>query len=90
VKGWNYYRTNFAEINEYMFKINSAKTVNGLNEAAKVQDPFVFGEDAVKNGFGYMTKERWSTLQGQLLEMKVLKNKEDISKAFTTQFLPKP
>jgi NitT/TauT family transport system substrate-binding protein len=90
VKGWNYYRTNFAEINENMFKVSPAKTVNGLNEAAKVQDPFIFGEDAAKNGFGYMTLERWSKLQDQLLEMKVLKNKEDVSKAFTTQFLPKP
>jgi NitT/TauT family transport system substrate-binding protein len=56
--------------------------------AAKEMD-FVFGGDAASKGTGVMTKERWTEVQKQLVDVGVLKTAENIDKVFTTQFLPK-
>jgi NitT/TauT family transport system substrate-binding protein len=56
---------------------------------ANAQKPLIVGGDAEKNGIGTMTKERWETMNKQLVEVGVLKAPQDVSKAYTTEFLPK-
>jgi hypothetical protein len=46
-------------------------------------------DDALTKGFGYMSKERWSALQDQMLDLAIIKNKVNIDSLFTIDYLPK-
>ncbi|MFD1956340.1 hypothetical protein ACFSL6_19685 [Paenibacillus thailandensis] len=46
----------------------------------------IIAGDALEQGIGVMTPERWSELQEQPLEIGELKEKQDVSKAFTTEY----
>lgn len=64
-------------------------TVEAMNYEAEQQKEFILNEETKANGIGYMTMERWNAVQDQLLEIKGLKEKQDVSKAFTIEFLKK-
>lgn len=89
VKGWSYYKTHSDEINPFLKKYNPDLTTAQMKYGAKTEQPFVFGGDAKTHGFGYMSADRWSKLQKQLIDLGLIKDKEDPSKYFTTKFLPK-
>ncbi|MFC5704428.1 ABC transporter substrate-binding protein [Cohnella faecalis] len=90
VKGWNYYKDNAPEVNAEIVKVNQGAKVEDFNKEAEAQKDFVYGHDAAQNGVGYFTKERWEELNKQLHDIGILKKDEDVTKAFTTEFLPKP
>ncbi|MNI07601.1 putative thiamine biosynthesis protein [compost metagenome] len=89
IKGWDFYKDNPTVGSEALKAINKDYTIEALNEEAKLQLDFVYGGDAAAYGVGYMTLERWQTLSKQLQEIGQLKKNEDVSKAFTIEFLPK-
>ncbi|OXM87768.1 ABC transporter substrate-binding protein [Paenibacillus rigui] len=89
IKGWEYYKDHADEVNPKIKESNPDMTLDAMKFGAEKQAELVYGGDAVKSGVGTMTKERWSTLMKQLSEIGVLKTEEDVSKVFTTEFLPK-
>ncbi|OXM85831.1 ABC transporter substrate-binding protein [Paenibacillus rigui] len=86
-KGWNYYNDNYETVNPLIHQYNPDLPVENLNNEAKTQKELIVSGDAATHGVGYMTQERWTTLQGQLLELGILKEKQDVTKMFTTKFL---
>ncbi|TBL70751.1 ABC transporter substrate-binding protein [Paenibacillus thalictri] len=89
IKGWNYYKDHWQEINPIIKKENPDNPEDVMEYSAKTLQPLVFGSDAEKNGVGYMTKERWEEMNKQLVDLGLLKAPQDVSKAFTTEFIPK-
>ncbi|MDF2958731.1 MAG: hypothetical protein K0S39_466 [Paenibacillus sp.] len=89
VKGWDYYKTNYEEINPFIKEKNPDMGLDMMKFSAQQEMDFVYGGDAATKGTGVMTKERWAEVQKQLVDVGVLKKEEDIDKVFTTKFLPK-
>lgn len=87
VKGWEFYRDNWADVNPYIKEANPELTLEKMEYGAKAEEELIFGGDAEEHGFGYMSEERWSMLQEELLELGIIKNEDDVSEAFTTEFL---
>jgi NitT/TauT family transport system substrate-binding protein len=88
-KGWLYYKDNYKEINNEI-KLSSPDTpLENMEYSAVALQPLVFGGDAETNGMGYMSKERWDTLNKQMVESGVLKSSVDVTKVFTSQFFAK-
>lgn len=88
VKGWNYYREHYEEINPYIMELNDSYTLESLKFGAEQEEELVFGGDAEAGGFGTMTKERWQTLTDQMVEMGVIEKAINVDDLFTTEFLP--
>ncbi|WP_233530957.1 ABC transporter substrate-binding protein [Paenibacillus alkalitolerans] len=89
IKGWDYYKTNYEEVNPFIQEKNPDMTLDGMKYGAENQMELVYGGDAETGGVGYMTEERWSELTDQLLEIGLLDEKEDVSKVYTNEYLPK-
>lgn len=89
VKGWEYYRESSDEINPFLQERNPDLKMEAMEYGAKAQEELIFGGDVAERGFGYMSAERWDKLQMQLLDLGIIKNKEDIKGIFTTEFLKK-
>ncbi|MDF2645752.1 MULTISPECIES: ABC transporter substrate-binding protein [unclassified Paenibacillus] len=89
VKGWDYYKDHSDEINPAIQVKNPDMGLDMMKYSAAKEMDFVFGGDAATKGTGIMTKERWTEVQKQLVDVGVLKTAENIDKVFTTQFLPK-
>ncbi|WP_166238655.1 ABC transporter substrate-binding protein [Paenibacillus turpanensis] len=90
IKGWNYYKTNSEEINKFIHEKNPDMSLEHMKYGAEAQLDLVYGGDAETNGVGYMAKERWETLQKQLLDIGLLKTAEPLDQVYTNEFLPKP
>lgn len=89
VKGWDYYKDHSDEIHPMIKEKNPDMGLDMMKYSAQKEMDFVYGGDAVTKGTGIMTQERWAEVQKQLVDVGVLKKAEDLSKVFTTQFLPK-
>jgi NitT/TauT family transport system substrate-binding protein len=89
IKGWKYYKDHIEEVNTFLLKYNSNLKMDEMENTAKLQNDLIYTGDALKNGIGYMSKERWEALQKLMLDTGVIKKKEDITKIFTNEFLPK-
>jgi len=89
VKGWDYFKDHSEEINPSIQQKNPDMGLDMMKFSAAKEMDFVFGGDAATKGTGVMTKERWTEVQKQLVDVGVLKTAENIDKVFTTQFLPK-
>jgi NitT/TauT family transport system substrate-binding protein len=89
VKGWEYYIANPKEINPVIKERNPDMPLEKMDFSAAAQIPLITGGDAKTGGIGIMTKERWEAMNKQLVEVKLLKAPQDITKAYTTEFLPK-
>lgn len=70
--GWDFYRTGYATVNEYMRAFNEELSLEGMNETALAQEDFIFGGDAETHGVGHMSEERWTELDQQLRDIGVL------------------
>ncbi|EIJ80424.1 NMT1/THI5 like domain protein [Bacillus methanolicus PB1] len=88
IRGWEYYKDYSDEINPFLQKYNPDLTIEAMKFGAEQQKDFIYGHDAAEKGIGYMSKERWLTLQKQLIDLGLIKKKEDINKAYTIEFLP--
>ncbi|MEI7024281.1 ABC transporter substrate-binding protein [Paenibacillus sp. y28] len=89
VKGWDYFKDHSSEINTYIKEKNPDNPMDVMEYGAKALQPLVYEGDAATHGVGYMSKERWEQLNKQLVEIGLLKAPQDVSKVFTTEFLPK-
>lgn len=89
-KGWGYYLENYKSVNPFIQTYNKDMTVEAMNYEAEQEKPLILNEETKAKGIGSMTPERWNTIQEQLMEIGGLKQKQDVSKAFTTEFLTKP
>jgi len=88
-KGWEYYKDHSDEVNPFIHEYNPDLSMEALEYGAEQQLNLIFGHDAKDHGFGYMSQERWNTLQNQLYELGLIKKKEDIANAYTNEFLAK-
>lgn len=88
VKGWDYYKDHADEINPAIQKQNPDMSLDMMKFSAEKEMDFAFGGDAATDGTGTMSEARWTELQQQLLDVGVLKKKEDIGSVFTKEFLP--
>jgi len=89
VKGWEYYKDNYKEINPVIQAQNKDTPLEKMEFTDSIVLPMMFGGDAETHGFGYMSKERWQTLAQQLTELGILKSMPDVSQVFTVDYLPK-
>jgi NitT/TauT family transport system substrate-binding protein len=88
IRGWDYYKDNYEEVNPFIQERNPDISLDAMKYGAETQMELVYGGDAAGNGVGYMTEARWETLMDQLVEIKMLDEKEDVNKVFTNEFLP--
>lgn len=88
IEGWKYFENNPEEISEELVKANPNADPHAIVAEANLQKEFIYGDDAAEFGVGYMTQERWVELSNQLKDIGILKKSEDVTKAFTTDFLP--
>lgn len=88
-EGWTYYADHSTEVNAEINAANPEYKPDHLAYAFGVAKPFVFGGDAETHGVGYMSKERWTTLVGQLAEVGLVdKSKIDVAALYTNEFVP--
>lgn len=87
IKGWEYYRDHSDEINPYLKEKNPDLSIELMDYGAKTEEELIFGGDAIENGFGYMSDERWTMLQKELLALGIIEKEEDVSKIFTNEYL---
>lgn len=88
IDGWDYYKENYEEVNRFMQQYNQELSLKAMNANAEAQLEAVYGFDAETDGVGYMTAERWETLQDQLVDLGVMEEPVDIESVFSTEFLP--
>lgn len=86
-KGWEYYNEQYQTVNPLIHQYNPDLPVENLDNEAKTQKDLIVSGDAASRGLGYMSKERWITLQNQLLELGILKEKQDVAAMFTMKFV---
>ncbi|WP_199620295.1 ABC transporter substrate-binding protein [Paenibacillus alkalitolerans] len=87
IKGWEYYKTNYEEINPVIAKANPDLTLESMKATAENEMELIFGGDAEAGGAGTMTAERWTALAGQLAEIGLIDNPDEANNAYTTEFL---
>ncbi|MEW9700019.1 ABC transporter substrate-binding protein [Paenibacillus sp. SI8] len=90
IKGWNYYKDNYEEVNPFIKEKNKELNTEAMAYASKTMKDLVYGGDAATKGVGYMSTERWEALMKQMIDLKTLKQEQDLSKVFTTKYLPAP
>jgi NitT/TauT family transport system substrate-binding protein len=84
VRGWEYYRDNAGEVNEYLAEQGAEAPVDVMNEQAEIYEPFIF-----EGGFpAQMTDERWQATLEQLTVAGVVDEEVDVTTAFTNEYLP--
>ncbi len=88
-KGWSYYLDNYKTVNPFIQTYNKDMPVDAMNYEAEQEKDFILTDETKANGIGYMTEERWKTIQEQMLGIHVLTKQQDVGKAFTTRFLQK-
>lgn len=81
-EGWESYLKQPLETDKLMNKLNPSMTLETFAESGKAQIKFVKPTD--QQIIGAMTKERWSTLSGQLLELGIIKKVEKPESYFET------
>jgi NitT/TauT family transport system substrate-binding protein len=88
-KGWEYYKTNYDEINPILNKLNSFNSLEVLKATAENEMKYIYTREALTGGIGMMTEARWSALGKQLVDIGMIPNMDEVKKVFTTEFLPK-
>src|SRR5690606_5523535 len=88
LKGWDYYKENFEEINPVLQEGNPDVPLEKMAFSAQAAMEYIYTGDALEHGLGYMSEDRWQQLADQLIEVGLLKADTDVTEAFTTEFLP--
>jgi NitT/TauT family transport system substrate-binding protein len=84
VRGWEYYRDNAEEVNEFLAEQGAEAPVDVMNEQAEIYEPFIF-----EGGFPpQMTEERWQATLEALTLTGVMDEEVDVSSAFSNEHLP--
>ncbi|WP_054940659.1 ABC transporter substrate-binding protein [Paenibacillus ihuae] len=87
-EGWDYYYNHSDEVNQLINTYNKDYMLDHLAFAQDVAKEFVFGGDAVKNGVGYMSEERWKTLVDQMKEAGMVTKDIPLNELYTNDYLP--
>lgn len=87
VKSWNYGLAHEDEALKVFLKMNP--TVDAKYSAMKlpVAMKMATSKDTEEHGFGHSTKEQWSEMQKQLVQMGLITKPIDVSTMFTNEFL---
>lgn len=90
-KGWTSYLDgdNHIRVNELIKTYNPDGDLETFHNEAIVGKDLILTGDALTGGIGIMTMDRWEQLQDQLLSIGALTKEQDLTKAFTMEFLPK-
>ncbi len=81
-KGWSAYLAHPQATNVAMQKMNTSMDLDTFNESAEVQKKYIETPETLKKGLGSMSKERWSTLYQQLIELGLVKGGMDPQQFF--------
>lgn len=83
-EGWEAYLKDSAATDALMHKLNPGMAPETFTAAAEAQRPLIETEETRAHGLGYMSKERWTALADQLVELGVLKDKPAIDACFVS------
>jgi NitT/TauT family transport system substrate-binding protein len=89
VKGWRQYLNDPAAAHAMIAKLNPALNSEWMQFTwQQLRDGhFVAGEDPSGAQVGQMDPKRWSTMYGQLVDLKVIQKPIDPAAAYTLQFV---
>jgi NitT/TauT family transport system substrate-binding protein len=89
LKGWKEYLTDPAPANAMIAKLNPALNPEWMQFTwQQLRDGhFITGDDPSGAQLGQMDPKRWSTMYGQLVDLKVIDKSFDPATAYTLQFL---
>jgi NitT/TauT family transport system substrate-binding protein len=89
LRGWRDYLTDPTVANAEISKLNPAMSKDQMQFSTQTlkDDHFITGPDPSGAQLGHFTAERWSTMYGQLVDLKVITNPIDPKSAYTTQFI---
>ncbi|WP_416148674.1 ABC transporter substrate-binding protein [Salipaludibacillus sp. HK11] len=88
IKGWEYYEEHHEEVIPFIQEYNPEMSTEQLEYSAVAMQPLVYGYDAEEYGVGYMTEERWQNIMEILYNLELISEQQDVTEAFTTEFLP--
>lgn len=80
--GWTAYLADPASTNAELVKLNPSMSIEAMNLSAARQLPLIQDDATRASGLGSMTRERWSTLAGQLKGMDIIDAVPDIDSIF--------
>lgn len=72
--GWRAYLDDPAPANQVMSQLNTDMDLDTFTQGAAAQKPLIETDETKTLGLGGMTRDRWSTLARQLLDLGILKN----------------
>lgn len=78
--GWQAYLKSPEKANRYMKKLNPSMDESTFKQSADIQIPYIRSSEGAE--LGAMTLERWTQLHDQLMELKILTNKQNLSGVF--------
>ncbi|MEX0776528.1 MAG: ABC transporter substrate-binding protein [Phycisphaeraceae bacterium] len=81
-EGWQAYLDDPKPANEAMGKLNANMDARTFAQGAQAQAALIVSEDTKASGLGVMTKERWTTLAQQLVELKVIETMPAVEECF--------
>ncbi|MBW7477277.1 ABC transporter substrate-binding protein [Paenibacillus oenotherae] len=88
IKGWESYNADPAAAHDRMKEENRDLDMDGAKYGWEIQTPLTTDGDAAKGGIGFMTEARWAELYDAMKFVDLLKKDQDVTQAFTTEFLP--
>ena len=92
IEGWRRYLKDPSPVNRYMQTADGSKnypmTMEAMTFDVNQSRPLILGGDAATHGIGWMSLARWATLKRELQSVGFPLNKVDVSKVFSTAFLP--
>jgi NitT/TauT family transport system substrate-binding protein len=90
IKGWRAYLADPTDAHATIAKLNPAISPAWMQFSwqAMRDGRFVAGDDPSGAQLGQMTRERWSTMYQQLIDLKVIDKPFDPAIAYTLEFLP--
>ena len=71
-EGWRGYLDDPTAANKLMETLNKQMDAQTFTDAAAAQKRLIENDEAIKNGLGTMTADRWRTLGQQLVELKII------------------
>jgi NitT/TauT family transport system substrate-binding protein len=71
-EGWAAYLADPGPTNQVIQRLNPSMDPVMLSESAKTQEGLIQNDEAKRLGIGAMTRQRWQTLAGQLVDLKLI------------------
>ncbi|PRO66661.1 myristoyl transferase [Alkalicoccus urumqiensis] len=88
VRGWEQFQEDPESVYDYVHDLaDNDSSTDQMEYATEQMDEHVYGGDAVENGVGYMSEERWQQLIDQLTELGVIESGMEASDVFVSDFI---